>query len=149
MNKSIAFIAVLGLFILGILIGARGMHLVYVQRFPQFPERPAGDAMHGPAFFARLERHLDLSADQKERIGQIMRDSRQAGKAMHEEMLPRVHELMDNTRGSIMDVLTPEQRQEFERLMSRHRGDAERFFLGHGPRDGRRQGFKGRKGPLP
>ena len=147
MNKSIAFIAVLGLFILGILIGALGMHLVYVQRFPQPFERPAGDSMPGRAFFARLERHLDLSADQKERIGQIMRESRQAGVAMHEEMLPRVHELMDNTRGSIMDVLTPEQRQEFERLMSRHRGDAERFFLGPGPRDGRRQGFKGRKGP--
>jgi Spy/CpxP family protein refolding chaperone len=149
MNKSIAFVAVLGLFILGILIGALGMHLVYAQRFPAPPDRPDGNGMHGRFFFDRLERHLDLSAEQQERIGQIMLESRETGEAMHEEMLPRVQELMDGTRESIMEVLTPEQRQKFERLMRRHRRDAERFFLGHGPRDGRGQGFKGRRGPQP
>jgi Spy/CpxP family protein refolding chaperone len=147
MSKSIAFIAILGLFILGILIGALGMHLIYAQRFPPSPEGPMDGGMHGRLFFARLERQLDLSADQRERIEQIMRDSREAGEAMHEEMLPRVRELMDQTHASILEVLTPDQRQEFERLMRRHRRDAEQFFLGRGPRDGRGQGFKGRKGP--
>jgi len=147
MNKSIAFVAVLGLFILGILIGALGMHLVYAHRFPAPPERPEEAGMHGRAFFARLDRHLELNADQRERIGQIMLESREAGEEMHEEMLPRVHELMDSTRASILEVLTPAQRQKFERLMRRHRRDAEHFFLGRGPRDGRGQGFKGRRGP--
>ena len=149
MNKAIAFVAVLGLFILGILIGALGMHLIYSQRFPHPPDPDMGEGMHGRFFFARLERHLDLSEEQKEQIGQIMMESREAGRAMHEEMLPRVHELMDETRESIIEVLTPEQRRKFARLMARHRREAERSFLGHGPGEGRRQGFKGRKGPPP
>jgi Spy/CpxP family protein refolding chaperone len=149
MNKSIAVVAVLGLFLLGILIGALGMHLVYAQRFPALQERPfnGGSGMHGPLFFARLERQLDLSEDQKERIREIMRESREEGTAMHEEMLPRVQELMDRTRASIVEILTPEQQKEFEQLMSRHRRDAERFFLGHDRRGERRQRFKGRRGP--
>jgi Spy/CpxP family protein refolding chaperone len=150
MNKSIAFVAVLGLFILGILIGALGMHLIYSQRFPHPPDpHGMGEGMHGRFFFARLERQLDLSAEQKERIGQIMMESREAGRTMHEEMLPQVHELMDWTRESIIEVLTPEQRRKFAQLMGRHRREAERFFLGQGPREGRRQGFKGRRGPQP
>ena len=149
MNKSIAFVAVLGLFILGILIGALGMHLIYSQRFPHPPDPHMGDAMHGRVFFERIERQLDLSAEQKEQIGQIMMESREAGRAMHEEMLPQVHELMYSTRESIREVLTPEQRRRFERLMSRHRREAERFFLGRGPGEGRRQGFKRGKGSQP
>jgi Spy/CpxP family protein refolding chaperone len=103
--------------------------------------------MHGRQFLERMEYHLDLSAGQKEEIGRIMRDSRAAGEAMREQMLPRIRELLEQSREEIFEVLTPEQQRKFERLMARHRRDAERLFLGHGPPGERRQRFKGRRAP--
>lgn len=149
MTKSIAFVAVLGLFILGILIGALGMHLIYAQGFP-YPSQPGmGPGMHGRFFFAQCERELDLSAEQEEQIRQILTESMAAGRTMREEMLPRVQELMNDTRESIMKVLTPEQRRKFASLVATHRRDAERFFLGQGSGEGRGKGFRGRGRPQP
>jgi Spy/CpxP family protein refolding chaperone len=149
MKKSLAFVAVLGLFLLGVVIGALGMHLVQVNRFMPRPDRFMADGVHGPVFFERLESRLDLTAEQSRQIGEILQDAREEGRAMHEEMLPRVHGLIEATQESIREVLTPEQREKFDQILQRHRRSAERFFLGHGqgPRGRRGQAFKGRRGP--
>ncbi len=83
------------------------------------------------SFAARLERHLDLTEKQRRLIDEIVAESRSEANALHDEMLPRVREHMRRTHDRILEVLTPEQRERFEELSSRHHRRAERFFLGH------------------
>ena len=133
MKRSLAFVYVVGLFLLGILIGGMAIHLHYARQFPPLgmhgPGRGPGGSMR--SFSGRLERLLDLTDEQKRLIDEIVAQSRTQAEAFHEEMLPRVREHMQRTHESILEVLTPEQRERFEELRSRHHGRAERFFLGH------------------
>jgi Spy/CpxP family protein refolding chaperone len=149
MKKSLAFVAVLGLFLLGVVIGGLAMHLVQASRLVPPPGRSVGSGMHGPVFNERLHRHLDLTIEQRRQVAEILRRAQEEGRRMHEEMLPRVHELIEATQEEMREILTPEQRERFDEILERHRRSADRFFLGQGqgPRKGRGQRFKGRRGP--
>jgi len=151
MRRPVALLSIACVFLVGILVGALGTHLLYVRSLPQPAElsrvgRPGlqGGPVAGPWLVERLERRLGLSEEQRREIDEILRQSREESDALHEEMLPRIREQLERTRQRIFEVLTPEQREEFERLRKEHRG-AERFFLGGDPRH-RRKG-PGRRGP--
>jgi Spy/CpxP family protein refolding chaperone len=147
MKKSVAFIAVLGLFLLGIVIGGLAMHLVQANRFVQPPDRPMGSGMQNPLFQERLHRRLDLTVEQEKEMAEILRRARDEGRRIHEEMLPRVHELIEATQEEMRQILTPEQRERFDEILRLHRQSADRFFLGQGQRERRGQRFKGRRAP--
>lgn len=144
MKRSIAFVYVLGLFLLGILIGALGMHLWDAQRPAPGPfggrggmQRPGHEMRRGPGhgpgpfFLERLGRQLDLSPEQKESIAEIIDESHREAGALREEILPKVHAQLEQTRQRILEVLTPEQRERFEEFDRRHRRTLERGVLGH------------------
>lgn len=148
MKKSIAFVAVLGLFLLGVVIGGLAMHLFQANRIMPPPDRPMGAGMHGgPVFFERMQRHLDLTAEQRREVAEILRQAQEEGRRMHEEMLPRVHELIEATQDEMREILTPEQQERFDDILERHRQSADRFFLGQERRERRGQRFKGRRAP--
>jgi len=131
-KRSLALVYVAGLFLFGILIGALGMHLYYAQRFPG--PRPGGGPPHqrgmGPFFVERLERDLELTPEQIGRIEEIVHESRIEFEGLRREMRPRLRDQMDRTTERIAEVLTPEQREKFERLRGRPDRRMERFFLG-------------------
>jgi Spy/CpxP family protein refolding chaperone len=106
-----------------------------------------GNGMHGPVFSERLQRHLDLTAEQRREVAEILRQAQEEGRRMHEEMLPRVNELIEATQQDMRKILTPEQQQSFDEILERHRQSADRFFLGQGQRQRRGQRFKGRRAP--
>jgi len=133
MKRQLALVYVAGLFLLGILVGALAMHLYHEVRSSDHPRFAGPGRTHRPDFSQRLERELDLTPEQMQRIDVILAESRAEGEALHAEMLPRVREQMERTRERIAEVLTPEQRERFEELHRRFRGRAERFFLGHRP----------------
>jgi Spy/CpxP family protein refolding chaperone len=145
-KKTSAVFAVIAVLVLGIIVGILGTHLFYAQKFRQ-PGRWAEAA--GDFFANRLERELNLTPDQRQAIDDIMAESRVEGRALREEMRPRVTEMMRHTSERIEEVLTPEQRQRFAELQEQHRGRAERFLLGPpgGPGPGRRGGPPWRGGP--
>jgi len=145
MKRSIAFVYVAGLFLLGILVGALGMHLWYAQRPlpPPFdapgvarggpghqPGRGPGHGA-GPFFLERLERQLELTPEQSRQVEAILEESHREATELHEEMLPRVQAQLEQTRQRILEVLTPEQRQKFEEFHRHHRRVLERGVLGH------------------
>lgn len=146
MKRSLALVAVAGLFLLGIVVGSLGMHL-YDARRP-FDGPPRGGTRHD--FHAeRLDQLLDLTPEQERRIEEIRRESRAQSEALHEQMLPKVREHMERTRQRIEEVLTPEQRQKFNELAEQQRARFERFVL-EGPRHGGPpRGMKGRRKPAP
>ena len=65
----------------------------------------------------RMERQLDLTPDQRERIEAIIRDSQRRIKGVFEEVAPKARDEFRETRMRIRDVLTPEQRRKFEELV--------------------------------
>jgi Spy/CpxP family protein refolding chaperone len=144
MKRSIAFVYVAGLFLLGILIGALGIHLWYTQRPLAGPfggpagMRPPGHEFRrgpghrpGPFFLERIGRQLDLTAEQEQRIAEIIEESHREAGRLREEMLPRVEAQLEQTRQRILEVLTPEQRERFEEFHRQHRRVLERGVLGH------------------
>ncbi len=91
-----------------------------------------------------MERELDLTADQRDAIREILADSMRRGGEMRRELRPRVEELMHQTSDRIAAVLTPEQRRRYEELRERQGHRLERGFLGP---PGGRGPFRRRPGP--
>lgn len=131
MSRAIAFVYVLGLFLLGILIGASGMHLYYAMRFSPPPPIAMGlgpgpgpegrgwrGAGPGGREIERMLSGLDLTDEQRERIDVILEEGRREADALREEMAPRVRAHMRQMRERISEVLTEEQRKQ---LRPRHR----------------------------
>ena len=118
MKRWIAVLLVFVLFVVGVAVGALGMHLFDASALHRAARGVAPDPR---GFAGRLERALDLSVEQRERIDEILMNSHIEADALHQELLPRVREHMDRTREKIRVVLTPEQQAAFDELEQRHR----------------------------
>ncbi len=127
MSRFTAVVAVVGLFLSGIAIGALGTHLYYAYQL----RGPIGPpAMGAGLFVERLERRLDLTPEQAAEIEAILDRTHRAAAEMRSDLRPRIAELMETTADEIRGVLTPEQREEFELLRRRERRRTEFFLLG-------------------
>ena len=134
MNRALAIVTVLSLFVAGVAIGALGMSL-HSGRHVDRHDRP-----HGPgndSFFHRLHRQLDLSEEQEAKIEAILARIHDEAYELRRDLHPRVMALMDRAHQEIEEILDPEQREAFHRLIVRSRRRAEHFFLGPPGRHGR------------
>jgi hypothetical protein len=66
--------------------------------------------------FRRMERQLDLTAEQRERVETIVRESQERIHALAEDLAPRTREELRRMRERIREELTPPQRRKFEKL---------------------------------
>lgn len=118
MKRAIAFVYVIGLFLLGGVIGALGMHLYHDQR----PERPPRGERGGPPpmrrglppSFMLLEGRenldwLELTDDQRDEVREILETGRREIGALREELRPKIEERARELRERLDAVLTPEQ----------------------------------------
>jgi Heavy-metal resistance len=82
-----------------------------------------GWARNGPSNrFDELSERLQLSADQKTKVQQILGDSREQLRALRKESEPKVEEIRRQADGRLQTVLTPEQWQQFQTIRElRHR----------------------------
>lgn len=138
MNRWMAILAVLAVFLVGALAGVLGTHIFYSNVL----RKPGGPPFMAARFFAeRLERRLDLSAEQVDEIQAILERTRQESESMRLEMRPRVEGLLERTQVEIADTLSPEQRVIFEEMRRDRRRRLEQFLLKPpGPRDSWRRG---------
>ncbi len=65
-------------------------------------------------FLRRAQRDLELTADQRERIDEILRRSQERSRKIMEPVTPRLREEIQRTRDEFRDVLTPRQRKQFD-----------------------------------
>jgi Spy/CpxP family protein refolding chaperone len=82
--------------------------------------------------FEQLAERLDLNADQKTKVQQILGDTREQLRALRRESEPRVNEIRSQADARLQEVLTPEQWQKFQTM--RHEMRGRRGGRG-GPRD--------------
>lgn len=100
---------------------------------PAVPVPPAGNqgGLLSREFVQVLERRLQLTRDQRERVGKIMVEGQERVRQLRARIDPELRKELQHAREEIRSVLTPEQREQFEQLMKRstrrtERGDAER-----------------------
>jgi Spy/CpxP family protein refolding chaperone len=114
----IASVVVLFAFVAGLVVGAAGSRLwhlrggrrvIHVKQMQFMSDR----VLH------RLDRELDLTAEQRAQIEKILRARTERMDRVWGDIGPRVRKEMDATNAEIERVLTPEQREKFSKLKMR------------------------------
>jgi Spy/CpxP family protein refolding chaperone len=126
-KRSTAIVAVVAIFLAGVVVGALGYGSFLMGQL----RRPGGVAAWATRLLASdLKRHLDLTPQQETEVERILAESRAESAALHREMRPRVRAILDRTHARISAVLTPRQREEFERFRQRRHGRLLHLFGG-------------------
>jgi Spy/CpxP family protein refolding chaperone len=72
--------------------------------------------------FEQLAERLELNADQKTKVQQILGDTRDQLRTLRRESEPKVREIRSQADTRLQEVLTPEQWQKFQTMRSEMRG---------------------------
>jgi hypothetical protein len=90
----------------GLLIGFAVSTLAYRYRILRVP---------GGSIIERMNRDLQLTPAQRDRIGDILREARFKVRQSEEEFHHHRHELFWQALGQVREALTPEQQKKFDR----------------------------------
>ena len=129
MSRFVAIAAAMSLVVCGAVIGGLGTYLVLNRPGRHDGFRPPPPPRPPAPFTREMESRLDLSEDQREKIHEILRKSRDEADAIRRELRPRLESELAATRTSIAAVLTAEQKVTFDELVKQDRKRAERFFM--------------------
>jgi Spy/CpxP family protein refolding chaperone len=111
----------------GGVLGARLVHVGHVA--PQMRDHLGAPPLD--RYF--LHRDLDLSADQREQMRELLGRQRTRFEELHRELRPRVESLMEEIDREVESILTPEQLERY-RSRPKHWRRSPRDPRRHGPR---------------
>jgi Spy/CpxP family protein refolding chaperone len=77
----------------------------------------AGTRGGGPGHFEEVFDRLKLTDEQKAQVHQILSDAREQIRAAHREAEPRMAEIRRQTDERLQKTLTPEQWQQFQKVL--------------------------------
>jgi hypothetical protein len=132
-NSWKVILATIVIFGAGVITG--GLLVDHVQRQPHHhaggpPAPPPGPSplpnpfhpdVLNKQFVEQLDDKLDLSPDQKQKIQKIISQGQQNTRDLWKLVSPPFRNILQDTRQQIREVLTPDQRKEFEILMKQQR----------------------------
>lgn len=110
----IAAVVVVLTFIAGFVVGAVVDRYVMHHGGGRAPRTMAAHAM-----MSRLDRELDLTPAQRKQVEEIIRRHHERVEEIWTGVRPRVRTELDQANAEIAQILTPEQRQKFEKLKMR------------------------------
>lgn len=116
MNRWRVILAAAVIFLAGVGTGAvvtRSFAPKIVKRAHVSPPLPIGSARR-EEYIARLDREVQLTAEQRTQIEEILAASQKRMKQLWEPMEPKVKEEYRRTRREISEVLTPEQQAKMK-----------------------------------
>ena len=110
-------LAVIAIFVLGTIFGLVISHQISPVSPPPH-ERPARIIM-----LSQLEQMLEqeLSAEQKQEISKILEEVRSGLEGLRKRARPEIGRKMKEAQDRIRDILTPEQREQFDQIIKRDR----------------------------
>jgi Spy/CpxP family protein refolding chaperone len=118
-KRSTAALAILGVFLVGGIAGVCGTHLFYLRHLRE----PGGMVGWGARLLAAdLKHDLDLTSKQARQIDAILLETRKETIAIRRKMMPEMMVALQRSRHRIEAILTPAQRQKFERMRERRLG---------------------------
>ena len=118
-------LAALVIFAAGVLTGGLTVGLRRPAVGPRWPASGQGLVRPWPAqrlgaqqgeLFRRMEKHLDLTAEQRPRIEAIVKESQERIRTLAEDVAPQTRGELRRMRERIREELTPEQQRKFEKL---------------------------------
>ena len=75
----------------------------------------------------KLSRKLHLDADQKAQVEVIVNDAHNQMREMRRETQPKIDSIMGNAQQKIREILRPDQKAEFEKLIARWKAQREKL----------------------
>jgi Spy/CpxP family protein refolding chaperone len=87
--------------------------------------RAAGPG-RGEDRFEQMSARLQLNAEQKTKVQQILGDTREQLRAVRKDSEPRVSEIRRQTDQRLQQILTPDQWQRFQQMRDEMRGRRQR-----------------------
>ena len=88
---------------------------------PAKPALPPRLQLQRAAFFKVLDKQLELTGEQRDQIGKIMKASQDRTTPLWNQIAPKMDEELKSVREQIRALLTPEQRKKFAELLKRNR----------------------------
>ncbi len=112
-------------FVLGVMVGAAGVHWCAPHTF----HRHWG----GKEFQARMLRQFDsklkLTPEQRSQVAEILDGKRQKIDVLRAEMRPKFEEIRTSTSAEIRSLLTPEQQKKFDAIQTEWEAEAKKRHL--------------------
>ncbi len=102
--KSQAYLIIVGAFVLGIVTGSLLMNLVTANT--SVPKKPT--------MIEELTEELHLSPEQRNKVEEIYKDSRQQGKEIYKTIQPQMDELRARTKTRVKAILDNHQQTRYE-----------------------------------
>jgi hypothetical protein len=121
-NTWKVILATLVIFVAGLVTG--GVLVVYsgrslITRPPRTNSQRASLATAGGMrleFLRRMQRDLDLTADQREHVDKILKESQERSRKIMEPVSPSLREEFQRTKEEFREILTADQRARFDDL---------------------------------
>ena len=110
-------LATLVIFIAGLMTGAVGVHSLLKNNRPSRPPEPLQPWMLRDGFRVELDRRLELTPEQNDRIERIMREGQERIREVWSLVGPEVQAELKAVREEIRAELSPEQRRQFEEVI--------------------------------
>jgi len=107
-NRWQVRIAATIIFLLGFVAGALALNV-----YRGWARRPTASR---EARFEQMSERLQLNAEQKTKVQQILGDTREQLRALRKGSEPRVNEIRQQTDQKLQQVLTPDQWQRFQQM---------------------------------
>jgi Spy/CpxP family protein refolding chaperone len=124
-NTWKVILATMVIFITGVVTG--GLLVRFAEKEPAPVEHGAAPPRPNPPpgspgwvridFLRRMQKELDLTADQRQRIDKLLRESQERTKKLMEPVAPSLHAEVQRAKEEFRDALTPEQRVRFDELV--------------------------------
>lgn len=102
--KSKAYLIIVGAFSIGVVTGSLLMNLVVANSTP----------LKKPTVLDELSTEIKLSPEQKNKVDEIYKDSRQRGKEILKSVQPQMDELRAQTKSKIKSLLDPQQQSGYD-----------------------------------
>ncbi|CAN5335448.1 hypothetical protein BH24GEM2_BH24GEM2_06180 [soil metagenome] len=130
-SKILGAILLIATFVAGGLAGAASLRVLNAAE--PTPALPPGSHCHGPheKGGGKWLEQLDLSAEQRTRVEQIMERRRAQMGVFWENEGSRLRVLVDSTRNEVRSVLTPGQRAEYDRLRAERKASRKGHHSGN------------------
>jgi Spy/CpxP family protein refolding chaperone len=114
-------LATLVIFTAGLFTGAVGVRQFATPpaRFRPGPDNPFQPWMLREQFVKYLDSQMNLTPEQREKIGSIVHESQQRTQILTGLIEPEMREELKNTRQAIREVLTPEQRGQYDEILKK------------------------------
>jgi Spy/CpxP family protein refolding chaperone len=119
MKNSKAILSVLLVFVFGAASGALITHVIHQTRFESFARdgrQPREDIL-----VKRLSGKLDLDSQQQEKVRTIIRETQLAMHQIRQQSRPQIEAVLAGGQQRISALLTPEQREKFEKIIAEHK----------------------------